>query len=196
MSILCSYCDESSDEQMQRVYVMAGYLATKATWLIFSQRWRQALADAGLNTFHMTECNSGHGEFKGRSSTEREDLQRQFIEIINTSELVGSVGGILLMDYNLLKPSIKRQRTVCAGLPISGSLDDPHKGHCTVVWRLVTMSVMALSALAMYSSRKRVGSVSRVLCFMHSYTYLPARVSPKARESRLYPAYDSETRRL
>lgn len=121
-----SYCDESYDEKSERVWVMAGYLGIAEEWEKFAQSWGEALSRRELSEFHMADCEHGFGEFKTRSGSEREELQREFIGIINSSRIVGAAGGIMLNAYNDLLPYIKQVRKCPAGLSVSGSLADPY----------------------------------------------------------------------
>jgi hypothetical protein len=92
-----AFCDESYAHvasKGEKPFVIAGYLAPAATWMEFAGRWNMSLHAEGLPYFHMADCDGGHGVFAGRSSSERERLQRRFIGIINQFPLRGVSAGV------------------------------------------------------------------------------------------------------
>src|SRR5688572_25980717 len=52
------YCDESESTQNPPVYVVSGYLANGPHWFDLARKWRAALAEEGLSSFHMAPCEA------------------------------------------------------------------------------------------------------------------------------------------
>src|SRR5437867_3655562 len=63
MASLWSYCDESGTHTDAAHTVVAGFLADGRTWDDFNNAWCEALAQERLPCFHMTDCETGHGDF-------------------------------------------------------------------------------------------------------------------------------------
>jgi hypothetical protein len=122
-----AFCDESADERKARVWVAAGYFGSAEEWERFALAWDNALRDEDcLPAFHMVDCESGSGDFKGKPLEKRERLQRRFIDIVTRSKIKGAAVGIMLEPYNRLLQRIRHYRHIPQGLSVSGSLADPY----------------------------------------------------------------------
>jgi len=126
--MLEAYCDESHDECNERVLCIAGYLGTAEAWNCFWGAWDRALAEEGVPEFHMADCEGGQQDFKGKARSERDRLQRRFMDIAIKPDygLIGFSSAIMLEPYNALLPAIRKHRTIPKGLAVSGSVADPY----------------------------------------------------------------------
>lgn len=113
-----AYFDESTDGECRRVFVIAGYLADDEEWEKFSQRWRNALDEEGLEEYHAKE----------NSTARPEDIERQqkFLQIIAGHKLTAIGIGIILEPYNALLREIKTYRKIPSGLKVSGSVAESY----------------------------------------------------------------------
>jgi hypothetical protein len=66
---------DASGTPADTVLTMAGYVSDAKKWGKFEQRWQRILDDAEVRQFHMTECVSGKGDYKGWAPEKR----KQFI---------------------------------------------------------------------------------------------------------------------
>jgi len=68
LALMEAYFDESwIVPQGQRITALAGFIATAATWRALEEDWIEAWKPYqdryGIETFHMTDCAGGYGEF-------------------------------------------------------------------------------------------------------------------------------------
>lgn len=92
ISLAC-YGDESGIHDGAPVFVMAGWVAPQDEWTVFDQRWRATLRNAGVPSnkgYHATDCESGYGLFAGWSVDKRTALTIALIDIIRSTNTVGS----------------------------------------------------------------------------------------------------------
>lgn len=109
-----AYCDESEDKRRdpRKVYTVSGYLGKSLEWFELGRRWESALKAEGLTTtgFHMSKCEAGKEPPYMIDRDIRDRLQRQFIDIINDTRLLGYAHAIELRYYNEIIKDIERQR--------------------------------------------------------------------------------------
>lgn len=94
MARLELYFDESGHSADKPLIVMAGYMATADQWLGFAEEWNAALVKAGVvrsdgtaGQFHMTDCETKHGAFKGWKEPQRRSLLRDLMGTIERHRL-------------------------------------------------------------------------------------------------------------
>jgi Protein of unknown function (DUF3800) len=100
---LRAYCDESYTQDCD--FVVAGYVAPAAEWLKLEGPWQEALRETGLSEFKMRNCEMGQGEFKDR--TDRPDLQRRFIALIKSIDVLGYAVRIDLRTYKEVRKQLE-----------------------------------------------------------------------------------------
>lgn len=62
--VVGAYIDESSDEQAEEVFSLAGYVAPTVEWVYeFEPKWEAKLREHNLQYFRAAECQSGIGQF-------------------------------------------------------------------------------------------------------------------------------------
>lgn len=92
------YFDESGTHQGAAVTCVAGYLFESDQCIRFDAEWKEALSEAGLPHFHMAACANGSGMFRGKSMSERIDLEKKLIGIIKRRMLLGLVVSVRTSD--------------------------------------------------------------------------------------------------
>jgi hypothetical protein len=103
------YFDESGIHAGSPALILAGYAAPTAQWLKFEDRWKTALAEAGVSCFHMSEFESRLSEFRGWSNPKRIAFLSGLIDIINETAVYGLCCAISMEDYREAVPEDLRQ---------------------------------------------------------------------------------------
>jgi hypothetical protein len=109
---LTVYADESGTHDKRglqlgsEVTVVAGYIATKSDWDVFTRRWRTALKKFKVGVFHMSELSAWqkHAPYNTWSETKRKRFLKTLIKIArdNTHYAIG--GMVSTKDYNTILP--------------------------------------------------------------------------------------------
>jgi Protein of unknown function (DUF3800) len=108
MANLRVYFDESYNHRTDKepdaplVYTVAGYMAAVGLWNGFEVEWAEALDDANIPFFHMSEFENRLGPFKVWSNEKRIDFLRRLHEIINKYVFKGFATSVILSDYESL----------------------------------------------------------------------------------------------
>src|SRR5437016_4840115 len=99
ISLTC-YEDESGLHDSAPVFVMAGWIAPDSEWIVFDERWRAILKNAGLGDkpYHSTDCEHGWGACKGWSVEAREALTFALVDVIRETR---AIGGAIALDRKL-----------------------------------------------------------------------------------------------
>jgi hypothetical protein len=84
--MLLIYGDESLDEADNRVCAVAGVIGTELQWEELTKSWMDR---NGTTPFHAADCESDHGDFKGRLHQENQDLYRDLATLLAQSGLGG-----------------------------------------------------------------------------------------------------------
>jgi hypothetical protein len=103
------YFDESGIHAGSPALILAGYAAPTAQWLKFEERWKIALAGAGVSCFHMSEFESRLGEFQGWSNPKRIAFLSNLIDIINDTAVYGLCCALSMDDYREAVPEDLRR---------------------------------------------------------------------------------------
>ena len=64
MGVYKCFIDDSKDSQQSRMFVCAGWIAERGTWIEFSERWNDRLLVDGLNYFKTSEYKMLKGQFE------------------------------------------------------------------------------------------------------------------------------------
>jgi hypothetical protein len=103
--------DESADKN-QRMFVIAGFMARSDVWreilLDWAARIRAPSLPRPITAFHMTDCESGGGEFQnkyGWNNASRHKLRDDLINILCKYGPIGMFGfGVRIEEYKALEP--------------------------------------------------------------------------------------------
>ena len=95
--VMCAYFDAS---EAGDYFGVGGYVFRKKHIRAFEKGWRAMLRKHGIDHFHMTDCNTGKGPFKGKSDDDCDACAREAIELINNYALEGFSCGVRLSDFN------------------------------------------------------------------------------------------------
>jgi len=120
-----AFFDESHDSKRERLIVFASYYAAEQVWADFEQAWCKLLSRHGLTDFHANECEHSRGQFKGWSRSDRDEVQREAIELICSAKVHGVACGLQLTTYNACLAEFKARRRIPRYRKVSGSLGDP-----------------------------------------------------------------------
>lgn len=93
MTVFRTYLDVSRDEGDSNVYMLAGFISDTERWAAFDVEWRKVLDCYNIPAFHMTDFESGYGDFKGWEPNDprRVPLLTALLGVIERNT-VGSVG--------------------------------------------------------------------------------------------------------
>jgi hypothetical protein len=114
-----AYLDESYDGRKEKLYLIAGWLGSLATWEGIIPQWLDALEQAGVSTFHMTDCAARKGEFRDLSESESERLILRLVKIVEQADIQGFWYAMLMRDYD----AIIKDNPTARKVPW---LNDPH----------------------------------------------------------------------
>ncbi len=101
MTAFTTYLDASRDEGDSNVYMLAGFISEPERWDVFDTEWQRVLDEYEVSSFHMTDFESGYGEFKdwARDDPRRIPLLTALMEVIERNT-VASVGyGVSQLMY-------------------------------------------------------------------------------------------------
>ncbi|MBI4166910.1 MAG: DUF3800 domain-containing protein [Acidobacteria bacterium] len=82
--MLAAYLDESGHKDT-KILCVAGYVATGEQWRKFSNEWNSIIKPEGIEVFHMTDFETGHGDFEGWAREKRDRLFERLSQTINHS---------------------------------------------------------------------------------------------------------------
>src|SRR2546422_412165 len=97
LAVTTAYFDESGDHD-KPVFSVAGFLSSDKRWRRFDQEWKKELRRRDVETLHMTDFETRHGEFKDKtwSNDERTAFIAQLAHIIKNTIMIG-VGHAVLV---------------------------------------------------------------------------------------------------
>lgn len=78
--------DESCDEKKERVFAVAGVVGTEKQWDWLEERW---LICCDGTPFHAKDCESGYGNYRGRTSEQNKELYKALTIMLAASEMGG-----------------------------------------------------------------------------------------------------------
>jgi hypothetical protein len=99
-----AYMDESHDGAGKKAFAIGGCLGSFDEWLILELLWDTAMDG---RTFHMTDCESMHGEFsegKGWNRDTTRELIRTLISIIRGRGILSFGSSVLVEDFKEIFP--------------------------------------------------------------------------------------------
>ena len=109
--MLTVFGDESIDATQQKVFATAGLLGDKNQWSRLREQWSSRM---GGKIFHASDCECGHGGFKGGSHQDNLDLYKDLTTILAKSGLIGFGVGIDLAGLRKYFPDAKEEQPYLA----------------------------------------------------------------------------------
>jgi Protein of unknown function (DUF3800) len=82
---LVAFLDESGIDYSSRIVAVAGILASRADWEVFSNRWKALLSNAGVDSMHMRLFEESRGPYQHLDREQRAALQGSLIDLMNES---------------------------------------------------------------------------------------------------------------
>lgn len=101
--MLTVFGDESTDGERQRVFVVAGLIATQKRWDALEPVWIKTL---GGKRFHGTDLVSGGGDFQGISKEQRLKLYLDLTKLLVKTNIIGFGVAIEINAYRTLFPDV------------------------------------------------------------------------------------------
>jgi len=109
MSLISAYADESSDKD-RRILSVSAFVGEAEEWSFLLADWIERLKPANLpnpvTAFHMTDCETGNGEFSEKNGWDHSSRQKLIIDLISiiSRRRVALFGvGMQLKDYSSLE---------------------------------------------------------------------------------------------
>lgn len=108
MALITAYGDESSDKD-KRVLAVGAFVGRADEWTALLLDWIERIKPENLpnpiTSFHMTDCETGQGEFRGKFGWTEESRKRliiDLIEIITRRRVLLYGAGLQMKDYGNL----------------------------------------------------------------------------------------------
>lgn len=99
VTMYIAYIDESGSYGSMKVFAVAGWAAHALEWARLEFSWKRALAEFGLSSFHMAECENRRGLFAQWSKADTIEAVKRFASIIEGRYLNGFGMAVLLDDF-------------------------------------------------------------------------------------------------
>jgi hypothetical protein len=129
------YFDESYRDK--KVYAIGGYVGRDKSWKDISRLWRNRRLRDGVQCFHATDCEGGHGEFEGISLETRKNLKADLVQLVNAHEdLGGFASAVLIEDYFKVRESSERAKEILGNSPYFLCFQSVLSHICTALDRL------------------------------------------------------------
>jgi hypothetical protein len=108
--MLAAYFDESGIHSGCPALTVAGWLSTELQWKKFQKEWDDALQDAGLTYFHMTDYENRQGSYKHWTNPKREAVLKTLHKIIRKRAIIPVSASVPIQLYkdirqNYAKPN-------------------------------------------------------------------------------------------
>lgn len=102
--MLRAYLDDSQQgADAQSLHGFGGCIATEKQWIQFTKLWkRQVLEPFKIKRFHMTDCESGRGDFDGWPIEKRERIKKIALPLVRRWMKFGTCSILILSDYDSL----------------------------------------------------------------------------------------------
>lgn len=98
--------DDSADETKQRVFAVAGVIATDDVWDAVTQKWEER--NKGV-PFHATDCESGHGDYEGRDHNENHALYKDLSIMLAESGAWGFGAAVDMAGFREVYPDLHEE---------------------------------------------------------------------------------------
>lgn len=83
MGMFAAYVDDSGTHAQSKHYVLGGVVSSVEEWLEFDKAWDALLKQYEISWFHMTDAESGAGEFKKFKKRKRIEIIQQFAIVVH-----------------------------------------------------------------------------------------------------------------
>jgi hypothetical protein len=100
------YFDDSSDEKRERYCASGGVIGSLEQWDFFTALWSHEVHGLA-KPFRSTECECGHGQFKGWPKERRDGLMARLVDVIRRTKLAGFASIVPVQAYKEAFPASK-----------------------------------------------------------------------------------------
>jgi hypothetical protein len=100
LAMFIAYFDESGHPSDTLVMTMAGVVATAKNWARFEEKWKRILRRYQVSALHMTDYESGHGEFTGWDADKRVSFIADLAGILKNTMMYGVANSLTVQDWN------------------------------------------------------------------------------------------------
>lgn len=97
VSMLTVFGDESYDEKKERIFVIAGVMASQEEWDEFEPIWNERLNG---KFSHAADCESDRGDFKSTSHKANLNLYADLVKILSKTNFIGYGTAVNIKNYN------------------------------------------------------------------------------------------------
>ena len=108
--MLKAFFDESGTQAGADVLSIGGYIAHDDSWPTFTAEWQQAMADYGIDYFHMTDFENRRKQFKGWPEGKRIPRLNRLMTIINRHTLASAGISVDLAAYERILTQEMKER--------------------------------------------------------------------------------------
>lgn len=121
VALVHAYFDESGEGEF---FVVGGFIFRKSKISRFEKSWRRMLIDAGLDYFHMTDCNAAKGQYEALGEIGCDIVARKAIKIITEHAEHAYYCAVRVADFDKqtnLKKMFQNPYQMCAYFCLVGS---------------------------------------------------------------------------
>jgi len=104
--VLSVFGDDSQDETKQRVFAVAGVMASEEEWDKIKVAW---IARTGGKPFHATDCDSDRGDYVHIKHKENKTLYKDLVQILVKSEACGIGTAIDIAGFKAAYPDVPHE---------------------------------------------------------------------------------------
>lgn len=108
IGMFTGYFDESGTHASSPVVCVGGCVSTAEQWSLFQREWKEVLAEAGVEFFHMSEFESRRGPYKDWDNEKRRYVQAKLLKIIQDRVAVGIAAAVVRSDYDKVMTPARR----------------------------------------------------------------------------------------
>jgi hypothetical protein len=103
MKYLTTYVDESRSPEGDRTFALCGYVDFSDKWVLFALDWAEILASPrSIEYFRASESANLEGQFRGFSTTERDEKVKKLLALICSYRPIAVLSGLRAKDYEEL----------------------------------------------------------------------------------------------
>ena len=111
-----AYFDDSGHPDNQEAVIVAGFIASRVQWQDLEREWREVLAHAGLDRFHMKDFQYD----KDRPFHQKEAIYRRLVKIIERNTIRPIAHVVLMKEYKAVNEKYAMEEVLGAPYAMAG----------------------------------------------------------------------------